>query len=114
MSRSSTISACGWSILVSMIGGNANIPLAVAFFCSSRAISRISCGSAVEARMNSTGKFPPPGNAGGVTGNMFTPAKRESCCATSGRISFGVRSRSLHGLSTMPPKPEVGWVSWKV
>ncbi len=35
--------------------------------------SRICSGSAVEARMNSTGNWPPPGSAGGVTGNILMP-----------------------------------------
>ena len=63
--------------------------------------------------MNSTGKLPPPGKEGGVTARTLMPAIRSSLAASPGRISFGVRSRSLHGLRRMPLKPDEGWVSWK-
>ena len=110
LSRSSTISACGWSIFVSMIGGKANIPLAVAFSCNWRAKSRMTWGSAVEAMTNSTGKFPPPGKAGGTTAKRLIPGMVASLAETSGRISLGVRSRSPQDLRTMPAKPDDGWV----
>ena len=64
--------------------------------------------------MNSTGNWPPPGRAGGATGNIWMPGIACSFCCTSGRIWKMVRLRSSHGLMTMPPKPELGNVIWKV
>ena len=97
-----------------MIGGKANMPLAAAFSCNWRAISRICSGSAVEARMNSTGKLPPPGSAGGVTARTLIPEIFSSLAESPGKISLGVRSRSLHDLSRMPLKPDEDCVSWKL
>ncbi len=56
-----------------MIGGKANMPLSMAFCWICLARSRIWSSSAVEARTNSTGNWPPPGRAGGVTGNIRMP-----------------------------------------
>ena len=67
LSRSKTSSISGWSILRSMMGGNANMPLVAATCCNCCANDKICSGSAVADRMNSTGKFPPPGSAGGGT-----------------------------------------------
>ena len=114
LSRSMTNSAWGWSILTSITGGNANILLCIAFICSRLASSSICAVSAVEARMNSTGKSPPPGRAGGVTGKMRIPGIFCSSCWTPGRMSNTVRSLSSHGLTTIPPNPELGKVIWKV
>ena len=64
--------------------------------------------------MNSTGNCPPPGRAGGVTGNIDSPLISLSLPATSGLISNTERSRSLQSFSAMPPKPPDGNVSWNV
>src|ERR1039458_5181688 len=64
LSRSMTTSTSGWSSLVSMIGGNANMPLAAALVCNISAYLRIVSGSAVAPMTNSTGNWPPPGSAG--------------------------------------------------
>ena len=109
-----TNSDCGWSILTSISGGKANMPLCIAFCWILLANSRICPVSAVEARTNSTGNWPPPGSAGGVTGNIWMPGMACSFCCTSGMIWKMVRLRSSHGLTTMPPKPELGKVIWKV
>lgn len=114
MSRSMTNSVWGWSIFTSSCGGKANIPLAAALAWSWRAKPRIWSVSAVEARMNSTGNWPPPGSAGGVTGNTCTPGMAMSLPCTSGRSPNTVRLRSSQGLVTMPLKPLLGKVIWKV
>ena len=58
--------------------------------------------------MRFSGKFSPPvGSGDGVTMNMRMPGIRFTIACTSGRIWKTVRFRSPHGLSTMPPKPDV-------
>ena len=62
-----TSSTSGWSTLVSMVGGKANMPLVAQICCNCSANFRISSGSAVEDRTRLTGKFSPPvGNGEGV------------------------------------------------
>ncbi len=85
---------------------------AAAWICWAKAST--SGVSAVEDTTNSTGNWPPPGRDGGVTGNTCTPGMAASFCATSGMIWKIVRLRLPQGLTTMPPKPEAGWVIWKV
>src|SRR5918996_1039129 len=97
-----------------MRGGNANIPLAIAFAWSCLAKSRISALSAVEAITNSTGNWPPPGSAGGAMANAWTPGIAETLAWISGRISNTDRSRCCHGSNTAPQKPPLGRVNWKV
>ncbi len=91
-----------------------NRPLANALPTSWLAISISRSGSAVEAITNSTGKSPPPGSEGGMSGMIRTPGICASLAEASRWSSWEVRSRSLHGLMTMPPKPTVGKVIWKV
>ncbi len=99
MSRSMTISVCGWSIFTSISGGKANRPLCIACVLDLLGEVEDLLGfSAVEAMTNSTGNCPPPGSAGGVTGNIWMPGIACSFCCTSGRIWKMVRSRSSHGL----------------
>ena len=107
-SRSMTISASGWSTLTSMSGGKANIPLLAAFSWSCFAKLRISAESAVEAITNSTGKFPPPGSAGGRMGKVWIPGMAATFCWTSGRICAADRLRSFQGFSPIPRIPRRG------
>ncbi len=109
-----TISASGWSTFTSMSGGKAKIPLFAAFSWSCFAKLRISEASAVEAMTNSTGKFPPPGSAGGRMGKVWIPGTAPTFCWTSGRIWAAVRFRSFQGLSPSPQNPPDGKVIWKV
>ncbi len=91
-----------------------NRPLAKAFPTSWPANS-VSCGgSAVEAITKSTGKSPPPGRGAGVMGMTRTPGIVESLPADSISSCSVVFFRSLHGFVTMPPKPPVGPVIWKM
>ena len=64
--------------------------------------------------MNSTGKLPPPGSAGGTMANDCTPGMAEIFPCTSGTILNAVRLRSSQGLRPSPQKPPVGKVIWKV
>ena len=91
-----------------------NRPLANAFPTSWLANSVSCCGSAVEAMTKSTGKSPPPGSGGGVSGMTRMPGICESFPATSISSCCVVFVRSLQGLVTMPPKPPVGDVIWKM
>ena len=102
LSRSIWISDCGWSILVSITGGNANMPLCAAFCCSCCANSRISLCSAVEARMSSTGKLPPPGREGGTTANVCTPGIAATFADNSGSTWKTLRLRSVQGFRPSP------------
>ena len=72
------------------------------------------CGSAVEATTKSTGKPPPPGSAGGTREITRTPGICENFPAASIWSCDVLFLRSLQGLVTMPPKPPVGPVSWKM
>ena len=63
---------------------------------------------------NSTGKFPPPGNGGGVNGITRMPGIFDSGPVDSTSSCCAVFLRSLHGFVTMPPKPPVGDVIWKM
>ena len=69
------------------------------------------CGSAAEAMTKSTGKSPPPGSGGGVSGIARMPGIFDSGPIDSISSCCVVLVRSLHGLVTMPPKPPVGNVS---
>ena len=99
---------------MSIIGGNAKLPLARALSLICSAYSNISSGSAVDALTNSTGKSLPPGRAGGVTGITVTPLIFLNALCTNGLIYGALRFRSLHLLKTMPLKPKLGYVSWKL
>ena len=91
-----------------------NSPLANAF-CTIRFANSTSCwGSAVEAITKSTGKSPPPGSAGGIMEMTRTPGILPRPAAASIWICEVFFRRSLQGLVTIPPKPPVGKVSWKV
>jgi len=57
---------------------------------------------------------PADGSAAGKKAGARTPGITESFCITSGWIWKMVRLRSLHGLTSLPPKPCVGKVSWKL
>ena len=113
MSRLKTTSACGWSNFRSA-SAKMNSPLAKAFATSWLASSLSCCGSAVEAITKSTGKSPPPGRGAGVSGITRTPAIFESGSVDSMRSCSVVFCRSLQGLVTMPPKPPVGPMIWKM
>ena len=89
-------------------------PLANALPTSVFAISTSRSGSAVEAITKSTGKSPPPGSGCGVIGITRTPAILASFPDDSISSCPVVFRRSLHGFVTMPPKPPVGLVIWKV
>ncbi len=62
----------------------------------------------------STGKSPPPGSGGGVSGIARTPGIFDNGPYDSIRSCCAVLDRSLHGLVTMPPKPPLGKISWNV
>jgi hypothetical protein len=91
-----------------------NIPLANAFCTSCSANSRSRSGSAADAITKSTGKSPPPGSAGGVSGITRMPGICDSGPIDSISSCCAVFVRSLHGVVTMPPKPPVGNVIWKM
>ena len=91
-----------------------NSPLANAFCTSCPATSTSRSGSADEEITRSTGKSPPPGNGGGVSGNARIPGIFDSGPATSIWSCCAVLVRSLQGLVTMPPNPPVGNVSSNV
>ena len=91
-----------------------NSPLANAFCTSWSASSLSCCGSAADAITRSTGKLPPPGSGGGACGMTRTPAIFESGAIASISSCCVVLVRSLHGLVTMPPKPPLGNVIWKM
>jgi hypothetical protein len=91
-----------------------NRPLAKAFPTSCFANSASCCGSAVEAITKSTGKSPPPGSGAGVIGITRMPGISDSLPVASTRSCSVVFFRSLQGLVTMPLKPPVGEVIWKV
>ena len=61
----------------------------------------------------STGKSP-PGGEGGSVGMARMPGICASGPLTSMSSRCAVLVRSLHGLVTKPPKPLVGYVSWKI
>ncbi len=71
-------------------------------------------GSAVEAMTKSTGKPLPPGRGGGVSEMTRTPAIFEDFAAASICRSWVERFRALQGFVTMPPKPPLGEVIWKM
>ena len=91
-----------------------NRPLVNAFSTSWLANSTSCAGSAVEAMTRSTGKSPAPGSGAGVMGITRTPAIFESGSVDSTRSCSAVFVRWLQGLRTMPPKPLVGDVIWKM
>ena len=97
-----------------MRGGKANRPFVAAICCSFCANDRICSGSAVEDRTNSTGNWPPPGSAGGVTISSRIPGMLFTIPWIVGWIWNTVRFRSPQGWSTMPLKPLSGKVSWNV
>ena len=113
LSRSKTTSACGWSNFKSA-SANMKRPLAKAFPTSWLANSVSLSGSAVEATTKSTGKSPPPGSAGGMSEITRTPGTFESPMAASTCSCSVVFLRWLQGFVTMPPKPPVGLVIWKM
>ena len=88
-----------------------NSPLANAFCTSWPANSASCCGSAAEEITKSTGKFPPPGSGGGVSGITRTPGIFDSGPIDSINSCCVVLVRSLHGLVTIPPKPPDGNMS---
>ena len=91
-----------------------NSPLANAFPTSWLAKSTSLSGSAVDATTKSTGKSPPPGSAGGMSEITRTPGIFESAAADSTWSCSVLFLRSLHGFVTIPPKPPLGPVSWKM
>ncbi len=68
-------------------------PLCKAFACSCFANSTIRSGSSVESRTISTGNCPPPGSAGGITGNISMPGMVPSFACTCGSNSKAVSFR---------------------
>jgi len=62
----------------------------------------------------STGKSPPPGSGGGVSGITRTPGIFESGPIDSIRSCCAVFVRSLQGFVTIPPNPPFGDVIWKM
>ena len=91
-----------------------NNPLANAFPTSCFAIASSCCGSAAEAITKSTGKSPPPGSGGGVSGIVRMPGIFDSGPIDSISSCCAVLRRSLHGFVTMPPKPPEGPMIWKM
>src|SRR5262250_545179 len=91
-----------------------NMPLAIAFCTIDSASWLTCCGSDAEAITKSTGKLPPPGSGGGVRGITRTPGICDSFTADSNRNCCVVFLRLLQGLTTMPPKPPLVLVSWKM
>ena len=114
LSRSITSSTSGWSILVSMIGGKANMPLVAAFCCNC-------CGELQDhLRLGGGGddeldrELAAAGQRRRAWPTMVRmPGMRLTFCCTSGTIWNTVRLRSPQGLSTRPPKPLSGKVIWK-
>ncbi len=91
-----------------------NIPLAKALPTSWLANCTSCSGSAEEAMTKSTGKLPPPGSGGGVSGITRMPAIFDNGPVDSTRSCCAVFLRWLHDLVTMPPKPPLGSVIWKM
>ncbi len=113
LSRLNTISACGWSNFKSA-SAKRNRPLANAFPTSWFATSPSCCGPPVDEMTRSTGKSPPPGSGSGVRGIARIPAIFDSFPADSISSWPVVFERWLHGFVTIPPKPPVGNVIWKM
>ena len=63
---------------------------------------------------NSIGNWLPPGSGSGVVAITRTPGIVLTFPNTSPTICSVDRVRSLHGLVTMPEKPNVGSVIWNV
>ncbi len=98
----------------SVIGGKANWPLLAASctsFCAKATIS--SCG-AVDEMTNSTGNVPALGNADGRNAGARTPVIPLSFGDSSSWMANMLRFRSSQGFTSMPPKPPVGNVTWKL
>src|SRR5215468_4301282 len=91
-----------------------NRPLVNAFCTSVSANSATRAGSEVEATTKSTGKPPPPGRGGGEIGMILTPGSFASFADASTDSCSEVLVRWLQALVTMPPKPPVGEVIWKM
>ena len=68
----------------------------------------------MDAITKSTGKSPPPGSGAGVMGITRTPGISASLPEASSRSCSVVFVRSLQGFVTMPEKPPVGDVIWKM
>jgi len=63
--------------------------------------------------VNTYTNVPPPGSAGGITGNIRIPGIAINFIVSGPtRSAVGV-VRSPHGFKTIPPKPEFGEVIWK-
>ena len=90
------------------------MPLPNALPTSCCAISASRSGLPGEAITRSTGKSPPPGSGGGVSGIARMPGTCDSGPATSISSCCVVFVRSLHGFATKPPKPPAGDVIWKM
>src|ERR1051325_7553271 len=74
-----------------------NMPEVIAFITSFCAISFSCCGSPAVPITKSTGKSPPPGSAGGVSGIARMPGIFESGPNDSINNCCAVLCRSLHG-----------------
>ena len=114
LSRSKTTSVCGWSNFRSA-SAKMNRPLANAFPTSwLRELAELPRLRRPRRSRGRPGNRRRPAAAAASAGSRGCPGSATAAPSTPSAAAASVLVRSLHGLVTMPPKPPVGDVSWKM